>query len=58
MTAADVLRRVDELTDGTGGSVDAIMWAAIGSISEIQACRQAEAQHRADPEPNGGRNDA
>jgi hypothetical protein len=52
MTAADVLRRVDELTDGTGGSVDAIMWA------EIQACRQAEAQHRADPEPNGGRNDA
>jgi hypothetical protein len=35
MTAADVLGRVDELTDGTGGSVDAVMWAAIGSISGI-----------------------
>ena len=25
MTAVDVLGRVDELTDGTGGSVDAVM---------------------------------
>src|SRR5262245_51611255 len=30
MTAADVLGRVDELTDGTGGSVDAVMGAEIG----------------------------
>jgi hypothetical protein len=30
MTAADVLGHVDELTDGTGGSVDAVMGAAIG----------------------------
>ena len=30
MTALDVLGRVDELTDGTGGSVDAVMGAAIG----------------------------
>jgi len=30
MTAVDVLGRVDELTDGTGGSVDAVMGAAIG----------------------------
>jgi hypothetical protein len=30
MTAGDVLGRVDELTDGTGGSVDAVMGAAIG----------------------------
>ena len=29
MTAADVLGRVDELTDETGGSVDAVMGAAI-----------------------------
>jgi hypothetical protein len=30
MTAVDVLGRVDELTDGTGGSVDAVMGAAVG----------------------------
>jgi len=30
MTAVDVLGRVDELTDGTGGSVDVVMGAAIG----------------------------
>ena len=30
MTAAGVLGRVDEVTDGTGGSVDAVMGAAIG----------------------------
>ncbi len=30
MTAVDVLGRVDELTDGTGGSVDAVMGATIG----------------------------
>jgi len=29
MTAVDVLGRVDELTDGTGDSVDAVMGAAI-----------------------------
>ena len=30
MTAVDVLGCVDELADGTGGSVDAVMGAAIG----------------------------
>jgi len=30
MTAVDVLGRVDELPDGTGGSVDAVMGAAVG----------------------------
>ncbi len=30
MIAVDVLGRVDELTDGTGGSVDAVMGTAIG----------------------------
>ena len=31
MTAVEVLGSVDELTDGTGGSVDAVTGAAIGS---------------------------
>ena len=30
ITAVDVVGRVHELTDGTGGSVDAVMGAAIG----------------------------
>lgn len=30
MTAVDVLGRVDELTDGTGGSVDVVTEAKIG----------------------------
>ena len=30
MTGVDVLGCVDELTDGTGGSVDAVMGAAVG----------------------------
>jgi hypothetical protein len=30
MTAVDVLGRVDELADGTGGSVDAVMGPASG----------------------------
>jgi len=30
MTAVDVLGRVDEPTDRTGGSVDAVMGTAIG----------------------------
>ena len=30
MTAVDVLGRVDELADGTGGSGDAVTGAAIG----------------------------
>jgi hypothetical protein len=30
MTAVEVLRSMDELTDGTGGSVDAVTGAAIG----------------------------
>ena len=30
MTAVDVLGRFDELTDGTGGSVDVVTGAAIG----------------------------
>jgi hypothetical protein len=30
MTAVDVLGGMDELTDGTGGSVDAVTGAAIG----------------------------
>ena len=30
MTSVDVLGRVDELTDGAGGSVDAVMGAAVG----------------------------
>ena len=37
MTAVDVLGRVDALTDGTGGSVDAVMGAGNRSISEIPA---------------------
>jgi hypothetical protein len=33
MTAVDVLERIDELADGTGGSsVDAVTGAAIGSF--------------------------
>jgi hypothetical protein len=35
MIAIDVLGRVDELTDGTDGSVDADMGPAIRSISGI-----------------------
>lgn len=35
MTAVDVLGRVDELTDGTGGSVDVVMGGGNRSISEI-----------------------
>jgi hypothetical protein len=33
MTAADVLGRVDELTGGTGGSVDAVIgnWVHLGN---------------------------
>jgi hypothetical protein len=31
MTAVDVVGRVDELTDETGGSVDAVMGVAIAS---------------------------
>ena len=34
MTAVDVLGRVDELTDGAGGSVDAVIGAAIGPYRE------------------------
>ena len=34
MTAVDVLGRVDELTDGTGGSVEVVMGAAIGPYRE------------------------
>ena len=43
MTAADVLGRVDELTDGTGGSVDAVMGAALGPYrkSRFQYIRNA-----------------
>ena len=32
MTVVDVLGRVDELADGTGGSVDAVMGAASAHI--------------------------
>jgi hypothetical protein len=40
MTGVDVLGRVDELTDGTGGSVDAVMGAAIGPYrkSRLTTC--------------------
>jgi hypothetical protein len=34
VAAVDGLRRVDELADGTGGSVDAVTGAAIGSYRE------------------------
>ncbi len=34
MTVADVLGSVDELADGTGGSVDAVTGAAIGPYRE------------------------
>jgi tetratricopeptide (TPR) repeat protein len=40
MTAVDELRRVDELTDGTGGSVDAVMGAAIGPYRKSRLTRQ------------------
>jgi len=39
MTAVDVLGSVDELTDGTGGSVDARHGGENRSISEIPAKR-------------------
>jgi hypothetical protein len=35
LTAADVLGRVDELTDGTGGSVDAVMGVGNRAVSAI-----------------------
>jgi len=34
MTAVDVLGSVDELTDGTGGSVDVVTEAKIGPYRE------------------------
>ena len=37
MTAVDVLGRVDELTDGAGGSVDAVIRSGNRSISGIPA---------------------
>ena len=36
LAAVDVLGRVDELADGTGGSVDAVTGAAIGPYEESQ----------------------
>ena len=36
MTVVDVVGRVDELADGTGGSVDAVTGAAIGPYQESQ----------------------
>ena len=36
MTAVDVLGRVDELTDGTGGSVDVGMGTAIGPYRRLR----------------------
>ena len=36
MTAVDVLGRVDELADGTGGSVDAATGAAIGPYRKFR----------------------
>ena len=36
MTAVDMLGRVDELADGTGGSVDAVTGTAIGPYRESQ----------------------
>ncbi len=41
MTAVDVLGRVDELTDGTGGSVDAVMGLAIGPYRKSRIIRLA-----------------
>jgi hypothetical protein len=38
MTAVDVLGRVDELTDGTGGSVDAVMGTANGPYRKSRFC--------------------
>lgn len=45
MTAVDVLGRVDELPDGTGGSVDAVMGAAVGPYrkSRLTGLRMAMA---------------
>jgi hypothetical protein len=37
MTAVDMRGRVDELADGTGGSVDAVTGAAIGPYWKIPA---------------------
>lgn len=48
MTAVDVLGRLDELTDGTGGSVDAVMGAAMESISEIPARTQMKGRDHMD----------
>jgi hypothetical protein len=39
MTALDVLGRADELTDGTGGSMDAVMGAAIGPYRKSRFMR-------------------
>jgi len=43
MTAGDVLGRVDELTAGTGGSVDAVMGAAIGPYRKSRLRLQDDA---------------
>ena len=42
MTVVDVLGRVDELADGTGGSVDAVTGAAIGPYWKSRLRRGAQ----------------
>ena len=41
MIDVDVLGRVDELTDGTGGSVDAVMGTAVGPYRKSRLIRTA-----------------
>ena len=42
MTAVDVLGRVDEVADGTGGSVDAVTGAAIAPFRESRLRKSKE----------------
>jgi hypothetical protein len=56
MTAVDVLGRVDELTDRTGGSVDAVMRTAIGPyrksrIKQLRALDRVPTDRRIDSTP-------
>jgi hypothetical protein len=47
VTAVDVLGCVDEVADGTGGSVDAVTGAAIGPYREFQFTGDHERELRA-----------
>ncbi len=45
MIAVDVLGRVDELTDGTGGSVDAVMGTAVGPYRKSRLSGVGSSSH-------------